>query len=150
MTWQGAARDRKLVAELGPRTATETRSRRPSFAAAERIIQLVEDAESFVDGSARRERSESRLRVMLRDGDGAQLFHELVDAHGALSRESLHSCVCVVGETDGQCGHGWCSAISAAGVTMCNSGKRISVRWKSRVLWVTMAPAFPATASSTR
>ncbi len=89
-----------------PRRANPRFGARPLFAAAERIIQLVEDAEPFVDGSARRERPESRLCVMLRDGDGAQLFHELVDAHGALSRESLHSCVRVAGETDGQCGHG--------------------------------------------
>ncbi len=36
------------------RTATEIWSCRPSFAAAEHIIQLVEDAEPFVDGSARK------------------------------------------------------------------------------------------------
>ena len=68
--------------------------------------QLVQDAEPFLYRSTCRERSEPGLRVMLCDGDGAQLFHELVDAHRALSRESLHPCMRIVRETDGQRRHG--------------------------------------------
>ena len=78
----------------------------PLFLAAERSIEPVEDAEPFVHGSAGGERTESRLGVVLRHGDGAQLFHQLVDAHGALSREQLHPGVRILGEADGQCRHG--------------------------------------------
>ena len=76
------------------------------FVGGEGGVESVEDTQAFVYGTARGERTESRLGVMLGDRDGAQFLHQLVQAHGAVAGEDFHPCMRVVGKADGERRHG--------------------------------------------